>query len=60
MFKLFIAVIIFSIIVSLFSTLVNVVTKFKESVDEHGLIPNIAALCVAVAIFYYIYSSLKF
>lgn len=60
MFKFFIAVIIFSIVVSLFGSLVNSMEKLKQNIDEYGLIPTIAILCVVCAIFYYIYNSLSF
>ncbi len=60
MFKFIIAVIIFMIIVNLLTKFVNATSKLKESIEEHGLIPNIIALCIVAGIFYYIYNSLGF
>lgn len=60
MFKLIIVVVIFVIVVNLLTKFVNATSKLKESIEEHGLIPNIIALCIVAGVFYYVYNSLTF
>lgn len=58
MFKLIIVIVIFVIVVNLLTKFVNATSKLKESIEEHGIVPNIIALCIVFGIFYYIYNSL--
>lgn len=60
MLKFIVAVIIFVIVINLLTKFIGATSKLKESIEEHGLIPNIIALCIVAGIFYYIYNSLGF
>lgn len=60
MFKFIIAVIVFVIFINLLTKFIGATSKLKESIEEHGLIPNVIALCIVAGIFYYIYNSLGF